>query len=412
MRNKIAIVYVIYLAISTAIYAPLFDNLFRDEDFAHLLNSSRKTSLSEVIKPTSLFASERPGALSFFYLEFQLFKLNSAAYLVFNYLLHVMISLLAWRAFLDLGMDRKAAVLGASLFVLGYGHYGKQLMWANNGGPLLAVLITLITISAAIRWVGKSADEGDGKHGRIPNVSPIVVIGLLLVGPTIHEFTLFTPLFVIMIICAYPIRASKRILRILPLLIPWLMWLAFLSRPNTLHQLITDGILRAGPYLLLYFGFFLAPIQESALVNHSSFLGMVAGAATRIRFEAGLLLLITLAVVFWKAGSKTRNPLRITIGWLFIAILPFCFVRLPEGYLELRHLYYASIPYCGLAGCALSHCFKSEKLRVKIVATVLLLFISIAAGALAGKLERKYDAESRSVANMKQIDLLHETIGD
>ncbi len=407
MRNKIAIVYVIYLAISTAIYAPLFDNLFRDEDFAHLLNSSRKASLSEVIKPTPLFASERPGALSFFYLEYQLFKLNSAAYLVFNFLLHVMISLLAWRAFLDLGMDREAAVLGALLFVLGYGHYGKQLIWANDGGPLLAVLLTLLTISAAIRWVGKNAAEEDERQGRNRIVYPIAVIGLLLVGSTIHEFTLFTPLFLIMIIYAYPGRAYKLILRIMPLLIPWLMWLAFFSRPNTLHQLITDGVLRAGPYLLLYFGFFLAPIQESVLVNDSSFLGMVAAAATPIRFAAGLLLLITLAVVFGKSGNKTGNPLRITVGWLFIAILPFCFVRLPEGYLELRHLYYASIPYCGLVGCALSHCFKAEKLRVKIIAAVLLLLIS-----LAGKLEHRYDAESRSAANMKQIDLLHETIGD
>ena len=125
MRNHIAIVYVVYLAMSALLYAPSVDNSFRDEDFAHLRYSSEKASLSEVIKPTQFFASDRPGALSLFYLEYRIFKLNSEWYLLFNYLLHILISLLAWRVFLALGLGQVAAALGASLFVLGYGHYGK-----------------------------------------------------------------------------------------------------------------------------------------------------------------------------------------------------------------------------------------------------------------------------------------------
>jgi hypothetical protein len=412
MRKNIAIVYVIYLAISAVIYTASFDNLFRDEDFAHLLNSSRKASLLEVIKPTSLFASERPGALSLFYLEYQLFRLNSAMYLLFNYLLHVLVSLLAWRIFLDLGIGRMAAAIGASLFVLGYGHYGKQLMWANNGGPIMAVLITLLTIWATIRWLRISTEKKGARNRRIPNLYPIAVLALLFIGPTIHELTLFTPFFLIVIICSYPGRASQRIIRILPLFGPWPVWLLFLSRPDTVHHVISEGVARTGPYLLLYFGFFLAPIQQSGIVNDASLLGLVAGAATPIRFSAGLVFLATMAVVFWKAGGRPGNPLRIMVIWLVVATFPFCFVKLPEGYLELRHLYYASIPYCALVGCALSYLIGAAKLRVNAIAAILLVLISIATGTLASKLERKYDAESRSAANMEKIKQLRATIGE
>lgn len=412
MKNRLAIIYAIYLSISVVIYGAGMDNLFRDEDFAHLHFSHERTSLVDAVKPSSLYASDRPGALSLFYLEYRLFGFNNTLYLLFNYLVHVMISLVAWRVLLDLGVRRTAAVLGASLFVLGYGHYGKQIMKANNVGPLVAVLITMLTVWLAVRWVRGSAEDAGAGSRRSRILYPIAVLVLLLVGVTIHELTLFTPLLVIVIIFAYPGRAYSRIVKIAPLLSPWLMWLVFLSRSNTVDDVLTDGVPRAASHLLLYFGFLLVPIQESVIAGNSTFLASIAGAATPIRLSAGLLLVTALVLAFVRAGSETRRPIRIMVMWLAIAIFPFCFVELQKGYLELRYLYYASIPYCGLVGCALSHLLHANRLRVKVPAATILLLVSLATATLATKLERKYDAHSRSAANVERLQQLRATIGD
>jgi len=296
------------------------DNGFRDDDFVFLQHVARHRSLSDLLAPSPAFAFYRPGAILLFALESRCFGANAAGFLGFNIVLHLMNASLLVSVLQRLGLSRRVAIWSGTLFALGVGHYGKEVLWACTSGGLMAVTSILVALRGSL--------ASSTRRGLL-----LVSMGILL-APLLHEIGLVAPVLVVAGLATRP--GFRRSLRFVPLLfLPAVVWVALLRTMSASHPAYELGpnLVRAPWMILKYLGFMAVPLQDSQI-----------GVAPWMRAAASLALLAS-SVWAWRRGSAAS---RLLAAWPYVVLAPFALVPMPDGWFEMRYLYLAAVPYCVL----------------------------------------------------------------
>jgi hypothetical protein len=383
--TRYAVVFVLCALLSLCLYAPSFDNPFRQDDFV-FLQHVRATPLRDVFKPSPDFAFYRPGAVALFSLEHALFGEASGAYLTFNYLIHLAATLLMLLIVWRLMGDATVAFLAAGLFVVGYGHYGKQVMWASTSGPLVAVVLSLLAVFLAIS-VARRITEGR-RHSIAARVTLLLI--LLAVAPAFHEAAMLTPLLVVWLLVRLTAR-RRPLARAVggASLVPLLLWFAvysFVSTVRPAYAEAREAVLHVPSYFIRYLGLMVLPVQPSAIAGQGPAISTLIHSAVVLHVLIGAPASIALVIATIRGGYATR----IFAAWLILALVPFTFVAMPPAWLELRYLYYAAIPYCAWIAVALKPLLSSRRAWLRHGARLAVVALIIATAVLTTMLERHY----------------------
>jgi hypothetical protein len=374
-----SIVWLVLAAVALIVYSRSFDNGFRQDDIVYLRHVEQ-TPLSGSFKPSADFAFYRPGSLLLFRAEYALFGRGGGAYLAFNFMLHLLAAVLAGLVMKRLGSGHGAALIGSGLFLVGFGHYGKVVMWACCSGQIAAVVLSLAALLISLRWIA-----GKGKGGML---LPAAAVALMAFAVYFHETAVATPLIAALAAMETGRGKPGTRLRAAALLIPVPLLAVkclIMARYYTAHLPEPDSWLHAPAYLLRYAGFALIPFQKTVIFDLPTSLRGMALAMPAVQAAAGtaiFLIMVYLAV-------RRKGTLRVLCLWFPLAIAQFTLVRLPEGWLQLRYLYFAAIPLCGLAGCGFTALYRGGAKR-RAAAVALLAAATVCTAALVLILESHY----------------------
>ena len=371
------------------VYSRAFDNGFRHDDLV-FLRHVENTSVLDSFSPSSDFVFYRPGSLLLFRAEHMLFRGDSGSYIVFNFILHLAASALVLLVMRRLGLFPGAEFMAAGLFLLGFGHYGKVVMWACCSGQIASVLLSLAGILVSLRWAVR-VEDADGKDGRNRGRYLLFAAILLMTSAIFfHESAIVTP-----VIAAIAVMASRRPARstvgmrgvLLMLPVPLFLTLfLFLSGSNPVYGPDKERLFQVPIYLLRYAGFALFTIQRTGIVSISPMLHRLIELAPMLQLVTGVLFM---AVLGYIAFTREKGP-RILSIWVPLAILPFTCIALPEGWLQLRYLYFASIPLCGLAAAGYYRLNSGRGTLVRIFSSAVVILIILGTSVLVLLLERHY----------------------
>jgi hypothetical protein len=381
-------IYAVFAALSLLVYSRAFDNPFRQDDVA-ICRYVSTIGIQDVFRTTS-FAFYRPGALAVFSVEHALFGENSGAYIVFNYVTHVLISLGMCLVLRRAGVSARGAFLAGGLFVLGVGHYGKKIMWACTSGPLFSAVLSLAALLLMFAWL-ECDRRGASGSGNARYAYPLGIAIALGIAPLFHEASLWTVPLILAVVLIYGPRDWRARARcgLPPVLVltGWLAVLGFVSDAYPAYRIGWDALGGAPLYLVRYIGFMVVPLQQTAVAKLPGFLDPVASFAAHAQVLVGLAGVLVLAALVFKGTA----PERLLSLWLVLWLVPFSMVRLPGTWLELRYLYCASIPYCGLLGLGFDVAGSRCGTVAKGLRRVVVVGLVLATVVLVLLLERQYD---------------------
>lgn len=387
--RRAAAVFAALAILSLALYWPSFDNGFRDDDFAFLAMARSENGAGDLVAPHSGIAFYRPGAWILFAAEYRLFAMHPGRYLAFNWVLHLVNALLLFAVLRRAGYRRDIAAWSAGLFVVGYGHFGKEVMWASTSGGLAAVALSLVIVRLSL------ALSDPARKDRRQWPGPVVAL-LAFVAPAFHESALMAP-FIALALCwgaygrgAVVVKRSR---------LWWTasaaLWLVVIAAMASTHGSITHAghALAAAPVRIVrYTGLMALPIQNSDLL--ARFSPLLSTAAPVIQFLLGA------AVIFaaWTAARRRRGAGAL-LAWILLALAPFSLIGVASHWLELRYVYLASMGFAALVARFLDA--RRTAVRYPLIAVVLLMTLSVTA-----LLERKYAAAANSDANRARLEQL------
>ncbi|MDH3198146.1 MAG: hypothetical protein OEO21_07880 [Candidatus Krumholzibacteria bacterium] len=379
--------YLVFVALSLIVFAPALGIGFRDDDFAFLAHVREHGGSGSLLGRSDAFTFHRPGATALFYLEYVLFGLHPGAYLAFNYGLHLGISLVLRSLFLAQGAPPRLADTASGLFLVGYAHYGKQVMWACTSGPLASVLLAGMALRAVL-WV-----EGDRALGSWRRrLAWTAILAALWVGPSLHESSLVAPLLILLLARRRKTRAVVLALA----LVAAAMWIAprwAIAGANEASRPTWPRLFHAPIYLLRYVGFMLVPFQPRALASlwgeHGALLRVVSSVAH------GAIGAAAFALMAARRG-RASEPVRFACLWLPLALLPFCLVGIPEGWMELRYTYFAAAPLSLAVAAALLA-------LPRVVGRSILAGLIVASALLVVGLGLKYRRDAKEPRNTNRL---------
>ncbi|HET6350240.1 MAG TPA: hypothetical protein VFH88_14270 [Candidatus Krumholzibacteria bacterium] len=384
--SGVTLFFALCAVLSLFVYARAFDNPFRQDDFAFLRHVETHR-VPDVLTPGSEFAFYRPGLLALFALEHACFGERSGLYIVFNYILHAGIAGLLFLLLRRL-TRRDVALFATALFLVGFGHYGKLVMWACTSGSLLSVALSVMSILVLLGGVQQS--PGDNAGTRLHTWRPLVSAGLLALAALFHEAAV-----AVCVVAAFVILAGvdgrsrwKSVIPFLVLLGGFLvLWLSDRRQGGYTAVGLREAVINAPVHLVLYLGFILLPVQSTALLKGGRTDYMLVHVAPVARAVLGLAMLVTLLYVV----LRHRGAVQLLAFWVLAAILPFTTLQPPTHHLELRYLYPAAVPFCGLMGMVVVGLWDRERRAPRLVAGTIVLLAIIGTVILQLILESHYD---------------------
>ena len=376
------------LLCSLFVFFPGFDNGFWRDDFRLLERSDAAQSDSRILWQRWVEPFNRPLAQAAFALEYRWWGLDSGRYILTNTLLHVLnAALLFWLFMGPLGAQ--AAATAALLFALGFGFYGKAILWAANLPELLSTTFVLATGIAAHR--AQLARLAPQRAAWMGLAGILLALALACKESGIMAVVMVGGLM-------WPHRRSlKSVIRKIGVLVvvcgTYLM-VQFLAQSGVAQVADDPGAWLAMPMRALRLATLMVlPIQESVLLVHASpVVARSAALLDQVRPVLGIALLAAASLWFLRGSGAVR--------WLlasyFAFLLPFGLINLPGDWLDIRYAYLPSTCFCGLLALAL----RMGWLRGGGLARTLigiLVFIGVAADVLlVRQLESKYDGFGRS----------------
>jgi len=401
-------IYVVFLLVSIVVYSRSFDNAFRDDDFIHIRSAAEFDDPREPFQASDVHAYYRPGALILFWAEYRFFGLEmSGAYLVFNFVIHVLISLCLVSVLRRLGIGSRSAYLAGGLFVLGLGHYGKKVMWASTGGSLFAIFFVLCTVWLVAAYIDTSADTTAFRRRRLAGAGI-----LMLSAPAFHEIGLIAPVLTVALLFTYGGRSDRRhnrdlvVLPLVPAAFSFAVWALIyyvLSDTYETYRHACQEVVHAPLLLFRHLGFMLLPIKPSSLIDGQpgpvQWLFSISGPL----HAAIAVVILTVSLYLLIRGNRTA---RFLVIWFYVALTPFCLVDMPESWLELRYIYCAAMPACALIAIVLVEELFARggwrrwaMIAITTLAAVMTIYVTVI-------LEMKYDDQARDDLNMRRLQEL------
>lgn len=373
------------ILISLLVYAKAFDNPFRQDDFTFLRHVETH-GMPGVLSPGPEFAFYRPGSVALFALEHAGFGRHSGFYIAFNYILHAGIAVLVFLALRRL-YGRDAAAVASALFLVGLGHYGKQVMWACTSGPLMSTGLCVAAILVLLRGAEPLSTEKVVIHNQASRT--MVAVGLLAFAMLFHEAALaMCAIGALLVVTDAPDRQRwKHAVPFLALPVAALaLWLTQ-TRQAGYHAVPPgEAIVNAPVQLVSYLGFMLMPLQPTALVDGARTAYVLAHVAPVARTVLGIAMLVALLYIV----VRRHGTVRLLALWLLVAMLPYTVLRSPTHHLDLRYLYPASIPFCALAVMVLIS-LRDRGSVTRLMAGAITILAVAGSAALQLILESRYD---------------------
>jgi hypothetical protein len=357
MRRTPGFLFTILAIVSLFAYLPVFDNGFRRDDYAFLEQMVEHGGSWRVFAPVYRFAFFRPGAIALFQVEYAVFGLNSTPYLIVNYLLHLAVALAGWRLLRRMDFGEWVAALGAGLFLVGFGHFGKTVMWAASCGSVVATLLCVVAIDAASRPL-------EGFRAKAALVATVIL------APSFHEIGLLAGILAFFRSrdAAPDVRRWSAIAAIVSV-VGWnATWIA-LGQRYVPHGAETSVILRIPVQLMRYFSLFLLPIEESATASDG--IRRVSEIVGWLRLPVGIIVALALGSL-----AKRVRSTRFLILWIVIGLLPFTIVGLPGDGLQLRYTYATALPWCAVVAFLLVR-LPLRRLAIALATAIVAYSVSI-----------------------------------
>jgi len=409
--------FLLLVVVSYVFYWKILNNPFWDpEDFNFLRTVILNTGdLSRLFSP---HAAERfhPIPLVFFQIEYRFFGLNPTGYYAVNLLVHAFNAILVHQLVMVLLGERRIARLASLLFVLGVGSYGKAIMFVAGIENLIITLLYLLILNLYIR-------NDMSQRGKVLSPTYIFVLLLFLMvsyaKPT--AFSLVLGLLAYKVFFRSARGENRRILEPnLVILVTGavLFWAARELSGATDFQHTWAGdhplsfTVRFVKNLVRYIIHMFFPIHISDLVTMGN--PVVRGlysAAPVVRWFIGLSIL-SYGFFGFVFGNRA---LRFFITWTFISALPFCALRFPEDWLNIRYLYQVSIGFNFIlaAGTIYTMDLLYRRRWRRLISFAVPLFFVMISGYITAKLDAKYERERRNPqvrSMLKEVRQLEETV--
>jgi len=341
-----------------------------------------------------------------FLLEFRAFGLDYGSYVAVNLLLHAGNAFIVYMLVNMLFFRERLALLAAVLFALGVGNYGRNLQTVAGQESLLLAFLHLLVLYLFIR-------NDFRRQGRL--LSPFFWAGLAIYSLT--GLTKASTLSLLGCLVAYKAffyhRRERRPVFSNDLLVFLAVGLVFqfgqsrwgFRTPTVLTDI--DGPLvytyLSAVNVFRYLNLMVFPLQESSLLRAAGdVVQTVFAARTLIRT---LLVLAVLSFSFFGFVFGSR-PLRFFIAWTYITLIPFSAQAPGADWLNLTHLYLASLGFCvvlasGAIGCA--NLLVAHRWRRLVPFVVPLLFV-----VTALSLNHLLDARNQQAARSPEIQTLRQ----
>lgn len=385
-------------------FSPGFDNGFYLDDFVLLQRCQDARTDPGVVLDRWVEPFNRPLSQAAFYLEYRFWGLDSGRYIITNTLLHVAnAALLFWLFQAPLGPPVAAAA--ALLFALGFGFYGKALLWAANLPDLLATTFVLLT--------GIVAHKGQLARLASQRAAWMGLAGVLFALALASKESGLMAIFMVAGLI-WPHRRSVgsvvRKIGVLVVIAGTYLFLQVLAGSGVarLAQDPTAWLAMPMRALRLATLMFVPVLQDSPLLASANPILARSGALLdQVRPILGLALL-AVAVVFFIRGSGA-------VRWLlasFLAfLLPFGLIHMPGTWLDVRYTYLPATCYCGLAALVLRSLWQTRHGIARAMVVVGLFVVLYADLTLVRLLERKYDGFGRSPESQAALHALEERQG-
>jgi hypothetical protein len=345
--------------------------------------------------------------------EYALFGLNYAPYILVNLAIHALNACLVYLLVNMLFFRPRMALLAGLLFAAGVGSYGKALLAVAQLEVLLLAFLHLLVLYLFIRNDYRA-------EGRVR--SPYFLLGLgiyILAG-----LTKASTLSLLGCLLAYKVfffshRRGRPILSS-DLIVFLVIGLFFqIGQARFGYQGPTVLVTDAGPVsytwisiknIFRYLALMILPMQESSLLDAA---GPVVQAVYDLRrFFYPVLMLGVVSFSFFGFVFGSR-PLRFFIAWTAIVLIPFSGLAADGRWLNLKHLYLASLGFCVVLSAAALGTFNLLRARRwrRLLAFILPVCYLIGAIALAYRLDARYDAVARSPQTLATRAALEQFIG-
>jgi len=339
-----------------------------------------------------------------FLFEYRAFGLDYGGYITINLLLHALNAFIVYMLVNLLFYRERLALLAAILFALCVGSYGRNLQTVHNLESLLLTFLHLLVLYLFIR-------NDYRREGRI--FSSYFWVGLVIYSLT--GLTKASTLSLLVCLVAYKAffyeKRERRPIFSNDLLIFLALGLLFQygqarwvsAVPAVVSQ--NDGPLHytvmSALNVFRYLNLMVFPLQESTLLKE-------AGPLVQVLYDLRIAIrsLLSLSVISYSFfgfvfGSR---PLRFFIAWTYLTIIPFSSYNSGENWLDLSHLYLASLGFCVILSSASMACMRllgTRRWRRLLPMTVPLLFV-----VTALTLTYRLDHRNRATAATPRVQAL------
>lgn len=331
--------------------------------------------------------------------EYMLFGFDPGPYLAVNLVFHALNACLVYLLVNMLFARPPLALLAALLFAVGVGSYGKALLSVVQLEILLLAFFHLLVLYLFIRNDYRA-------EGRV--TSPYFLGGVLIY--ILAGLTKASTLSLLGCLLAYKVffySHRRRPVFSTDLIVFLALGVLFqIGQARYGYQGPTVMVTDSGPVsytwisiknVFRYIALMILPMQESDLLHAA---GPVVQSVFEVRrFFYPILMLGVVSFSFFGFVFGSR-PLRFFIAWTYIVLIPFSGIAADGRWLNLKHLYLASLGFCVVLAAATIGTFnllRARRWRRYLTFTVPVLYIA-GTLALTYRLDARNDAVSRSPA--------------
>jgi len=281
-----------------------------------------------------------------FLAEYRLFGLHFGGYIAVNLVVHTLNAFIVYMLVNLLYYRPRMAFVAAVLFALGVGHWGRILMTAHNLEGLLLGFFHLLVLYLFIR-------NDVRRKGRIRSV--YFLVGLAVYG--LAGLTKASTLAILGCLVAYKtffyVKRERRPVLSTDLIIFLAVGLLFqIGAGLYAYEGPSVQVSDPGPVtytwlsiknVFRYLNLMLLPIRQSELLAVSHPLIQAI-----FEFRVAINPLLTLAIFSFSVFGFVfgNSPLRFFIAWTYITLIPYSGTRASGAWLDLNHLYVASLGLC------------------------------------------------------------------
>lgn len=384
------------ICLSLVFFAMVRNNSFwHPGDYLYLRQALKIEHDWRAIFNASPYGIFQPIVNGVFFMEYHFFGLNTANYYLFNIFLHAVNSFLVYLIVLTLLRDRTIAVLSSLLFVFAVGNYGKAVMVASGVSDLLITLLTLLTLL----FYFKNELEKGGKLLSFWFLGSILFFGLSL----LTKATSFSILGCMLAFNIFFRSETRKLIIHRNFLVVTIFALAVVIAKHSVFMDIPGrhDMVFFSPRFFRNFGSYLVrmvfPVHGSRLVSHAGpVVQFIYNLATEIRILT-FLCILSYSIFGFIFGNRT---IRFFIAWTYITVLPFCFFKFPDDWLNIRYLYLVSVGYVMLlaSGTVLAARLLYQRPWRRLVPYLIPLLFILMSHFITSNLDKNYErnaADSR-----------------